>query len=268
MRHLIRLLIVAASLVSSGAFGAAAVRQEAIGALNNGAATTTATATFGSALLPGDAVVCWIGWGDVAASAPTTTADSAAQSYTLITGTRVYSGAGNNSSIEMVLLQNNTSSAAVTFTATFPTAVGFGSAWCDELSGVGTLVAGITQDQLNPGTGANAITSGAITATPTAPYFVVGLTTDINGNSPPPVAGTGFTSTNTGWLFSGNALARSENQSVATGSTPNAATFTDASFGLAGEFLTAGAIFPVSSAGPVAPTVGGGITTVPLHGLR
>lgn len=266
MKQLLRIFIFALLFVGSATFAAGAIRQESSTPnINLGSSTTTTTPAFGTNCLIGSAIEVYVTWSSSLTDAPSMVQDSAGQNYTLVPNTTLYT-APNSTSISIYLLQTNASATALTVTATLPNAPTGTAIWAKEITGVGIFTAGNGQDQSAPGTGTDVISTGAITGTPTAPYFISSLTTNAHGDSPAPVAGTGFTSTSTGWNYSGNPLSRSESKAVASGSTPNSATYTDATFGAtSGEYLTVGVLYPTS--GVVGAIVGGGMINVPLRGL-
>lgn len=119
----------------------------------------------------------------------------------------------------------NCKGGATTFTATYTGSTRFRGIYVAEYSGIATaspFLNGARAENINPGTGADAVSSGVANAT-SQPALVWGFSLDVNGSSTPN-AGTGFTS-RTGVWSSATCLGRPEDTRVtATGNV--AATFT------------------------------------------
>lgn len=119
----------------------------------------------------------------------------------------------------------NCKGGATTFTATFSASTRFRTIYVAEYSGIATtspFLNGARAENIIPGTGADAVSSGNADAT-SQPALVWGFSLDINGGTTPS-AGTGFTSRTAVWS-SATVLGRPEDKRVtATGNV--AATFT------------------------------------------
>ncbi len=121
----------------------------------------------------------------------------------------------------------NCKGGATTFTATFTASARFRTIYVAEYSGIvtsGAFLNGARAESVNPGTGADAVSSGNANAT-SQPALVWGFSLNVNGGTPA-AAGTGFTSRTAVWS-SATCQGRPEDKRVtATGNV--AATFTAA----------------------------------------
>lgn len=119
----------------------------------------------------------------------------------------------------------NCQGGATTFTATYSASTRFRTIYVAEYSGIATtspFLNGARAENVNPGTGTDAVSSGNANAT-SQPALVWGFSLDINATTTP-TAGTGFTS-RTGVWSTNTCLGRPEDKRVtATGNV--AATFT------------------------------------------
>lgn len=197
---------------------AGAVVQTAFGVDDSGTNATTIGATL-NGVVAGNTLVAHIGWSDTGAITATATDGTA---YSIGDAKRNDATDGQSGT---VLYLENAGSGSHTVTATFSTTTSFRRVRFAEISGTQTSSSrdqSIGQAQATPGTGANAITSTASSATTNATDFVMGFTQDASNASP----GSGTVTAGTGYTQSGtNVTMPLESKSVvATGA--QTATFT------------------------------------------
>lgn len=160
---------------------------------------TTYTLTLGAAVGNGNAVVgavCW--W----TGTPTVTvADNAANTYTVRTDV-----SGSTNPAFAMFYQTNITNAPTTITVTFSSAVSYVDLLADEYSGITTFDAATSNTQINPASGADAVTSTTVTTT-AAGDLIWGYSANNIGVSS--AAGTGFTLRNNN-TASGSYFSRSE----------------------------------------------------------
>jgi hypothetical protein len=127
--------------------------------------------------------------------------------------------------------------ASSSITATFGAQVTYPGIWIAEFSGFKTSAARlafISQNQTNPGTGANDVTSGLLGTLSAQPAGIIGFTLNTN-NDASPTAGTSptaFTATTAGWDYGATNGGRLEHARV-TATTSVAATFGSSTGGAA-----------------------------------
>lgn len=225
----------------------ASVLQEAFGDDAFASGTTVTTAAFGANATVGSTIEVWLTCNFNSTNLPTTVIDSAAQSYTNKGVTFDTSG---QQSLALYVLQNNTSTAKLTVTATYATAQTGKGIWSKEIGGVTS----VSYDNSNltsitsPGTGANAITGGAISPSNT-PTLCSAIIMECNvGNGTDIAAGTGYTLGSSGWAFGGSILAKSESKRL-TSIVSTAATATAATNGASGSYLVGLAIYDEAGGG-------------------
>lgn len=151
---------------------------------------------------------------------------------TISDGTNTYSSGLNiqrdttNGQSQVHFYANNIAAGTPTITATFSASTSFRGLYAGEMGG--TAVAANDGSagnlQATPGTGTDAVTSTTVTNTK-QPVLLNGVSLESSGSTTAPNAGTGFTSSATGWGFGGSALARAESKRY-TDTTGHAATFT------------------------------------------
>jgi hypothetical protein len=146
---------------------------------------TTIAIPFASNVTAGGLLVCYI----YANHGISTVADSRSQTFTAavnVTDNATYSLA--------IFYYANTTAGADTVTVTFAGAITYASLQCSEYSGVATsspLDKFASNSQTDPGTGANAVTSGSVT-TVTDGQLIVGWSTALIVGTETISAGTGF----------------------------------------------------------------------------
>ena len=232
----------------------ASVRQETASAWTAAASTTVTTPAFGSACLSGSLIEVYVIWGSN--TNPSSVADSASQTYSI--GASV---ADNNDGLTLAIFvfSNNASTTALTVTSTWATAPGFQGIWAKELTGVSSAPyqTSVGLNQVSPGGGTDAITSGNLT--PTAQPFLLSSLSFEDGGNLASSAGTGFTLGTTGWSLagSGNANSTTSESKRVTGSlSALAATYTNATDGPTRRMLTIAASYTELNAPAIVPTVG------------
>jgi hypothetical protein len=217
----------------------ASVRQEAPSGITAASGTTVATPAFGGTCLVGSTLEVYVFWnGGAGSAAPSSVIDSAGQHYTY--GGTTVSDSNDGTNLAVYYFPNNASATALVVTATWTSATTFRGAWAKEITGVTASpfqVIPVGQDQVSPGTGVGAISSGNIT--PSAqPCLLSALSYDDGGNAASVVAGSLVTGT-TGFLITGNAAAGGTSASQRlTSTSPVAATFTNATDGGTRRFMT------------------------------
>lgn len=147
---------------------------------------TTVALAYGSNVTAGSLLSCWI----YANHGISGVADSRSQTFT--SAVNVTDGATYSLANYYFL---NTTAGADTVTVTFAGAVTYASLQCAEYSGVATSSAldqATSNSQTDPGTGANAITSGNVTTT-TAGQLILGWTSALVVGAGTVSAGTGYT---------------------------------------------------------------------------
>jgi len=145
---------------------------------------TTIALAYGSNVTAGSMLTCWI----YANHGISGVADSRSQTFS--SAVNVTDGATYSLANYYFL---NTTGGAVT--VTFAGAVTYASLQCAEYSGVATSAAldqATSNSQTDPGTGANAITSGSVVTT-TAGQLILGWTSALVVGASTVSAGTGFT---------------------------------------------------------------------------
>lgn len=152
--------------------------------------TTGATSAFGSNVTAGNAILVWIFWSGIADTLSTLT-DTLLHVYTIL-GNPTTVGAGSGTACLAYVL--NTAGGANTLTATLSNAQ-YGCVVAQEVSGA-ALAAALDKwainPQVTPGTGTDALTSGAVVTT-TAGQYVFGATAEYSFGTPSTSSGTGFT---------------------------------------------------------------------------
>lgn len=136
--------------------------------------------------------------------------------------------------------------ASPTITVNFGSSVSFRGIYVAEFTGASATSHDGSNGQFQnaPGTGSNGVSSNTVTNA-VQPALLNGVGFNSAGSSGAPNAGTGFTSTTTGWGFGGTSLARSESQRY-TDTTGHAATFT--ALGNT-QHLTSGQMFDEAAVG-------------------
>lgn len=147
---------------------------------------TSINLAYGSNVTAGGLLVCYI----YANHGISTVADSRSQTFTAavnVTDNATYSLA--------IFYYANTTAGADTVTVIFAGAITYASLQCSEYSGVATsspLDKFASNSQTDPGTGANAVTSGSVTTT-TDGQLIVGWSSALVVGTETITAGTGFT---------------------------------------------------------------------------
>lgn len=187
----IPLLILAALLLGpASSWAAIAHVQNKVSATAN--ANSTQAITWASNTTSGNTIVCTVVWADPVNRVLTGITDSQSNTYTLSAFTRQVGGVVD---VAIAYATNITGGTTPTVTASFSGSSSFGRhLQCGEFSGLATAsvldqAAGQAQD--NPGTGANAVSSGNITTTQ-ADELIVAITCCF-ATTPPGTAGTSFT---------------------------------------------------------------------------
>lgn len=198
---------------------AGAIVQTGYAVDDSGAGSTTISVTL-NGVAAGNAIDVFVGFGD-AGTETCTVSDGTA--YTADAAGKKRDTGNSQSSQNFYLL--NVGSGTHTITATLGSSVAFRHVRAIEISGIQTSAAedkAAGQFQAGPGTGANAVSSGATAATTNANDFVLGLTQDSQEADP----GTGTLTAGTGYTISGtNIILGVESKSVAATGTQTA-TFT------------------------------------------
>lgn len=169
--------------------------------------------TITNTVASGNLLSLGIGWGNT--TTITGLSDDKGNTWTQVGTALVDSGT------LAIYYATNTASGATIITVTFSADPGFGNMIVHEIAGASTggpLDQEGKNSQFNPGTGANAITSGSETTTVNGEY-IFGYTMDVSGVGGTESAGTGFT----GLVTSGDGASEYQIQS-SSGSV--AATFT------------------------------------------
>lgn len=210
--------------------------QQAEGSASGGAGTTAqSTAAFGAALSAGNALV-WV-YVYAAATAKTVTIAQAGQGATFTQVGSVFSG---GSGMIWGYAKNITGGITAAVSSTASANVTFPGLAVAEYSALDTTAPFTTgeqngQQQLTPGTGTDAVTSGVTPTLASQPAWVIGFSVDYVNNTAP-IAGTLFNSHAAVWSFGGaGTAARFEDKRVLV-TTAVAATFTVAA--LSEEHLT------------------------------
>jgi hypothetical protein len=170
-------------------------------------------------VVAGNTLVTFVGFEDL----PTTVSSvSDGASYTSA-GSKV-ADAGNGQASQ-VFYKENASSGSHTATATFSALIANRRIRYFELSGLATsssLDQATGQSQATPGTGANAVSSGASSATTNANDFVMGFSQDTTQVNP----GTGTVTAGTGYTISGSNIILSAESKNVSSTGAQTATFT------------------------------------------
>lgn len=225
---------------------AASVRQEKnSGTWSSGSSTTTSPGALTSAALAGSSIEFFVIWNGSSSSLPTVT-DSASQTYVQKGSVIVDNNDGLN--VVVFLLQNNASATTLTVTATWGSAQTFVGSHVKEIASVTTTSFQVTagQNQVTPGTGTDAISSGSIT--PSAQPNLISAYSFCDGNGTALAAGTGYTSGIGGWDGGSGNLLLTESQRT-TGTSATAATFTDTVNGGTRRYLTVATVYTESVTG-------------------
>jgi hypothetical protein len=244
-------------LIPSLSWSVASVRQESASAVTSTAVTTVTTPAFGSNCLTGSLIEVWVIW---AGSTNPTVADSASHSYTFKNS---IFDSNDGSTLAVFILPNNSSTTALTVTATWSVAVGYQGIWAKEITGVtiSPYQTSAGQDQCpsgcgsTAGTGAGAISSGNVTPT-SQPALISALSND-DGGGASSTANNG-TQGITGWTLagSGDAAAATSSSLRVTSTSAVAMTFTNATDGGTRHFLTMAQVYTEASAGGPSPSQG------------
>lgn len=197
---------------------AGAIVQTVYNKDDSGATSLTIAVTI-NGVVAGNHLVAFVGHGTTA-----TTISGVNDGVAYVNAGAQVDDVGNGQSSQ-IWYKENSGSGNFTVTATFSSAVTSRRIRVAELSGLqpsGSLDQTTGQAQTNPGTGANAVSSGASAATVNANDFVLGFTQDTAEVDP----GSGTLSAGTGYAISGvNLILGVESKSVvATGA--QTATFT------------------------------------------
>ena len=222
------------------------VRQESPQANIGSASTTTLVSNaLSSAALVGSGIEVAFLW-NANSTLPTSVIDSAGQHYT-------YGGltiTDNNDGVWMAIyyLNSNTSATALSVTATFAAAQTFyGPPHIKEISGTSGWqgVTPVGADQLAPGTGVGAISTGNIT--PTAqPCLASSYSYDDNGNGASSVVAGSLVAGTTDWVGgSSNELTTASQRLTSTSAF--ASTFTNTTDGGTRRFLSIQSLWTESS---------------------
>ncbi len=160
--------------------------------LNAGSGSSgTIAVTFTSNVTAGNLICGMASWGSGTGSVSSVT-DSLGNTYTVVD--TVHNATDGVSAA--TFYAKNITGGACTVTVTFDTTYDFRTVAVHEASGLDTtapLDVHTGQAQTTPGTGANAVTSGAVTTTAAGDY-IFGATTNTGGSDDTPVtAGTGYT---------------------------------------------------------------------------
>lgn len=172
--------------------------------------TSLTIATTLNGVVAGNHLVAHTGWSDVPGTVTATCSDGTSFS----TGDSKRRDAGLNQSAQ-VFYRENVGSGSHTITVTLSSSVSFRRLRVMEVSGLQTassLDQATGQSQTDPGTGANAVSSGASSATTNANDFVMGFTQACDSVDP----GSGTLAAGTGYTLSGsNLIMQVESKSVA-----------------------------------------------------
>jgi hypothetical protein len=227
------------------------VRQESPQSINTSSPTTTWSSTaFGSAVLVGSTIEVWI-TNDTSAStaAPTSVVDSCSHTYTL---QKQINDVTQTQQLLLYTFSNNACNSLITVTATWAIPTAGQGVWTKEIAGVSTTSFQTQAGQLqtSPGATTNAITSGS--ATPTSQPCLMSAFS-LRPSAPSAFAmtsGTGFTSGANGFGNSSGSPSRalSESQHL-TSTSAIPATFTDATNGGSGDYMTITAVYSDASSG-------------------
>lgn len=249
-----------AVLACSRVWAVASVIQEGVPPGLNFGTTITSTAYAANATI-GAAEECLMASAATSiADLPSTVIDSAAQTYTF---RKAVYDATDSTVMAAYTLASNTSATKLTCTLTWGASHNFAFAWMREIGTVvGSSVQVQGQFQNNPGTGANAISSGTIT--PSAqPAFMSAISYNSSGNDTVSItAGTGFT---TGFcaIFPASACIGVTESQRFTSLSAVAGTFTDATDGAANPYLTIALLYSEVGAGGGAVPHPGVFVTLP-----
>ena len=153
------------------------------------ATSTTIAATFSAAVTSGNLVCGFVTWGNDTTTLLTNVTDDKSNTYTIVRRTPT---AGSGQTLASFYCANITNAPTI-ITATFSSAIGYRGILFHEVNGVNTLDVETGQYQATPGTGTDAITSGAITTTSNGEYIIGGVV-DSSGSQALPyyTAGTGY----------------------------------------------------------------------------
>jgi hypothetical protein len=199
----------------------------------------------------GNTIAVHVGWG----SATETCTVSDGTAYSIADAVRT-DGAGQRG---QVFYLDNVSAGSHVITATFSATVGFRRIRAIEISGLntaGSLDQATGQGQLAPGTGTDAVSSGATSTTTNAADFVLGLTQNSGEISP----GSGTVTAGTGFTLSGAASVMMTVESMSVAATgAQTATFTHS---VANNRITHVVAFMEAAAGGAAPSAGLRLPTV------
>lgn len=201
----------------------------------DGTTSSSVAATFTGTVAAGNLVCGVVTWGGVSTDLSTVT-DDKGNSYTIPSGTgttgspvgtfgRLDDNPGGGSSAIFYLA--NISNGPVTVTANFGSAQGFRGISIHEVSGVSGLDKYRGQIQAAPGTGANAVTSSAVTPASDGQYIFGGSVLASSIRSTPLFsAGTGYTEREEAGNAGGTIVNLTSESQVQTTAASIAATFT------------------------------------------
>lgn len=228
--------------------------------------TSLASPAFAANASLGSVIEAWL---TVTSNAtmPTTLTDSAAQTYNLKTSDF---DAGGNQKMAVYVLANNASATKLIVTATFGASLAGKGLLIKEIGGVIAAaydISVVSNTVTGPGSGANAITSTAVTPTGTLPYFCSSMAMEcFIGNGSGLTGGTGWTTGIKAWFYgTGNNLAQSANKPLPT-AVSTQALFTDATTGASGSYLVGIAIYDVATSAGVAAITEGHDTVAGVGG--
>lgn len=232
--------------------------DDAFGSGTTLATPSTGTGSFGAACTVGSGIEVWATCS--ADGTPPALTDSAGQSYGVPKASSFNAGFGNQA-VFVWTLDSNASATKLTHTITYGTAQTGKGIFVKEIAGpVAFNNAGINLQPV-PGAGANVITSGTITPT-VVNTFLSAISMEVFlGNGSNLAAGTNYAlNAAVFWKFGGaTVLAKAEERTTLLGTlTATAATYTDATNGASGTYVTGLVMWAPASgiSGSGAPTEG------------
>lgn len=206
---------------------------------NLSTSSSTVAVTLASTVGSGHALMVWVGWASNSGDTVTGISDDKSNTYTLVDLAR--DNAEGYSWQSAYLL--NATNAPKTITATLSASQPFASIVVDEYSGIASSAAlngHAMQDQLDPGIGANAVTSGNITTT-AGGDLIYGGTVSITSSTL--TAGTSFAQRQ----FVDSSFETEDRTQASAGSV--AATFTTNGSGSVYNFITGVMAFKAAASG-------------------
>ncbi len=189
---------------------------------DNGAATPTSTISVTRVVAAGNYIRVVATWSDPGGSPVVTCADNAGGSYPAILDQKDDAADGQSGG----QFNGLTPSAGGSITFTLSTTINLSAfgICVQEINGSSGMDQHTGQVQAAPPTSADGVSSGNITPS-SQPFLLLGTSIDSGGGATP-AAGTGFTSSGSGWSFGiGGNLATSESERL-TSTAAVAATFT------------------------------------------